>query len=173
MSKILQVFVFVMLLPIYCSAQLCSNCEYELFINTYSKYWEDPDGDILMSNQISTPDKYGLWTFFEIREDNSRFDLFTRFVYCADESIQRHKTTIKNKILLYPNPAQDEITIEQPFEEFTLLIRDIKGSLIKSLDFSKKNRKSVKIDVSSLEKGAYLLQIISNNEHMNEIFIVQ
>ncbi len=75
----------------------------------------------------------------------------------------------KTKILIYPNPAQDFISIETDDKINSIKIYDTLGKLVKVLDNSKVSE--LEIDISSLVSGAYYLEINCSGETYQEIFI--
>jgi hypothetical protein len=79
---------------------------------------------------------------------------------------------------LYPNPAQNQTTLSYSLNSssnVTLNIFDMNGRLISSLD---KGRQSAglhtqEIALSGLDKGVYMIQIITNNATQSSKLIVQ
>lgn len=75
----------------------------------------------------------------------------------------------KNEISIYPNPFEKEFSINID-QESNLEIFDIKGSLI----FQKNNiSKKQTIQVNSLEKGVYLLQLNTGNDKTMRKLIIK
>lgn len=67
--------------------------------------------------------------------------------------------SINSKISVYPNPAQNTITINyNTFKTVHLEIIDSVGRLVST---NKLNENITKIDISSLSKGTYIFKIIS------------
>lgn len=64
----------------------------------------------------------------------------------------------KNQISIYPNPVQNVININGNKNLTKLLITDISGKVVKSID-----NPSASTDVSTLNKGNYIVSIISND----------
>lgn len=73
----------------------------------------------------------------------------------------------EDKIIIYPNPANDEITIQsnQDIENYQLI--DLTGKVI----LSQSNSNS--INVSSINPGMYLLKILSNNSITTKKVIIK
>lgn len=63
---------------------------------------------------------------------------------------------------VFPNPFKDKVFVKTPFAGATINIFDIKGQKIHTNNLSDSGE-SMEIDLSSFEKGIYLLQIISQN----------
>ena len=66
---------------------------------------------------------------------------------------------LSDRIILYPNPTQNELNIESPYEIERITISDIIGVTKKSLNV--KGNKIV-VPISDLEKGTYLVSIRSS-----------
>jgi hypothetical protein len=77
----------------------------------------------------------------------------------------------KNKIVIYPNPASNTLTISLPEKgSVNIEIRDLKGVLLKT-----ENNLSEKasIDISSIPAGAYVLSAVQNDNSYNKVFIIK
>ncbi len=70
-----------------------------------------------------------------------------------------------NKVILYPNPSKDVITINYlPFKnDGTLSVYDVYGKIVYSKNYNH-NSTSESIDISAFESGIYFLKIGSPNE---------
>jgi hypothetical protein len=70
-----------------------------------------------------------------------------------------------NKVILYPNPSKDVITINYlPFKnDGTLSVYDVYGKLVYSKNYNH-NSTSESIDISAFKSGIYFLKIGSPNE---------
>ncbi len=81
------------------------------------------------------------------------------------------KVNIENKIVLYPNPSENEIIISGNFENtnYTISIYTIFGQLL--LQKEQNLKINNKIDVSNLKKGIYIIKIQNKNSNMNMQFI--
>ena len=66
----------------------------------------------------------------------------------------------QNKLRIYPNPANDYVTIESYRELGDIIIKDITGKII--YQFAT-NNKNIEINTSQLTEGYYFI-IISNQE---------
>jgi hypothetical protein len=78
----------------------------------------------------------------------------------------------EQSILLYPNPAENEITIAGINESFMkLTIMDLTGRIV----FEQQNyfQQNVSLDVSDLVPGMYLLSIQTADDMISETFVVK
>ncbi|MBQ0112311.1 MAG: T9SS type A sorting domain-containing protein, partial [Bacteroidales bacterium] len=74
---------------------------------------------------------------------------------------------LSDRIILYPNPTQNELNIESPYEIERITISDIIGVTKKSL---KVKGNKVTVPISDLEKGTYLVSIkTSDGNHTKKI----
>lgn len=73
-------------------------------------------------------------------------------------SLSDSKDVDKNAIRVYPNPTQDQIFIDGLNKGEQVRVFSIDGSVIQTVSAEEQT----KIDVSSLAKGTYLLQIGTN-----------
>lgn len=73
---------------------------------------------------------------------------------------------------LYPNPTNDfvKIDINDNKENYKYIIYSSLGDIVKSSDLNSSNKK---IFVGDLAAGAYLINLISNNNQISQTFIVQ
>lgn len=72
---------------------------------------------------------------------------------------------------IYPNPANDEITIENPYgQTFTLEIYDLKGKVVKN-EIIPSDKKY--ISVQDLCNGVYVLEFSSGEKNIQEKLIIQ
>ena len=87
-------------------------------------------------------------------------------VVCFNECVDCIATTVAETVnnsqaRLYPNPANDIIIIESPFEQWMIEIKDILGRTITSVgtNYTPQQR----IDISELPSGMYRVEIRSDN----------
>ncbi len=84
-----------------------------------------------------------------------------------NDSLQNFITSVfENEILLYPQPASNEIRISDYPQHSTYSISDMNGRLICSDKEVTSN-----INISNLEPGIYFLQLNSNSGNMVKMFI--
>lgn len=84
---------------------------------------------------------------------------------------QAHAITVKNKLLLYPNPASTLLTIEgenMEDQDFSYKIIDLQGRICKE---GKVIKNSPTIGVSELSNGLYAIQIITPKGLYNQTFV--
>lgn len=83
---------------------------------------------------------------------------------------------VNGSLGLYPNPAQDRLTVELPvrrFEELTVEVLDMQGRVMmkKQIQFNTESL-SASIDVASLEAGMYLVRISDQQTSLTKKLIV-
>ena len=66
---------------------------------------------------------------------------------------------VKDKIRIYPNPANDILNIATNGEEYEVKVYNIAGSIIKEVTI---NGSNYSIDLSSMNKGVYYLQFVNS-----------
>jgi len=73
-----------------------------------------------------------------------------------------HSYAEKQQIKIYPNPANDVITIESPFfkQAQVISVCDVQGQLISSINT---NAKKTNVDISALSKGVYIVEVKTVN----------
>lgn len=78
-----------------------------------------------------------------------------------------------NKLYLFPNPANSQITLQanSEFKNAEIIILNALGE--KVLTQSSNNATSLTLDVSALSNGIYFVQVLSNNKFFNQKFIKQ
>ncbi|WP_282035954.1 leucine-rich repeat protein [Saccharicrinis aurantiacus] len=71
---------------------------------------------------------------------------------------------------IYPNPAQNSININVPYSnEYIIRILSMSGQCLQSYQMAAD--KSIKLDVSSLKQGSYMVSLQSSNGISSQIFI--
>lgn len=122
--------------------------------NDVIKLVED-DGDIMFLN--SNP-------FHPILEIDGSSVTFWKRV--QPNSINENQT---QKIQIFPNPAQNQITISSLENETEILIFSSNGKLIQSI---KTNNETIRnIDIQNLARGVYYIQTNNNQSIQNQLFI--
>ncbi len=64
-----------------------------------------------------------------------------------------NETTSKTHVLIYPNPASEQLSVMIDRDEFTIVVSNLEGKVIMEI----KNEK--KIDISNLKSGFYLVKV--------------
>ena len=135
-----------------------------------SYQWLDENGANIFgaTSQSFTPTSAGEYSV-EVMDQNGCIDISNSVSYII-ESIEDN-----NRILsVYPNPANDWITIETKENiNNDLNIINIFGELVFKISFDKLSDNHEKINVSALSKGMYIIQLINNNTIINHRIIVQ
>ncbi len=86
------------------------------------------------------------------------------------ESIER----TQNIIQVFPNPVQDRLTIEVPAKfkgSYTLTIRTVNGTLIKSKNYAYSSR--LLVNLNSISPGVYFLHLQSESNSFTQKIIIQ
>ena len=80
------------------------------------------------------------------------------------------KDVIKNKFLIYPNPANNFITIsaEETIEQIAIF--DVNGSLIFSKSYQLNN---TSVNVSNFAKGVYIVKVLSKENSSVQQLIIE
>lgn len=122
------------------------------------------------TGMIST-DKKKIYIMF--RTDNDLNNKGWTLKWGTDVSISEQVSGISS-LSVYPNPANDFVTIDFITEENVThvhaIITDYTGRKINSFDL---NQSSQRIDVSQLAKGIYVLTLTTNKGNINKKFVVQ
>lgn len=73
-------------------------------------------------------------------------------------------------ISIYPNPARDEVFVRSSRQIQQVLLRDALGRAVITDDFSGDN---IRIDIGSLPKGIYTIEVITdNNTHQQSLIVL-
>lgn len=79
-----------------------------------------------------------------------------RLIYEFSDKEVLYTGELKPKLMVYPNPSYDEIRLNAEFSVYSYSIVDMNGRVIQQ---SKINADDVKISVSHLERGIYILHL--------------
>ena len=110
--------------------------------------------------------------------DSAQFG-FRDGIFKWDNSINLSNENIKfleKKIVVYPNPANVNLTILFPKEinqNLKIEIIDLLGRISFSEQYENQLNTEIKINISNLSKGNYLLKIISDNEFVTKKINIQ
>ena len=90
-------------------------------------------------------------------------------VFVNVDFVPSHNSNISEKIKIYPNPVENIINIVTENNVFKLV--EITNSLGQVLIRKKSQNNILKVDVSKLEYGTYLLNVFSQGTYLNKIII--
>ncbi|MEF9924647.1 MAG: C10 family peptidase [Muribaculaceae bacterium] len=82
--------------------------------------------------------------------------------FTLGEPLGVNEITIANAII-YPNPATNNVTITSDKEITAIRIYDLAGALKLSKDISQQESSKIDVDITTLAKGCYLVQIMGTN----------
>lgn len=72
---------------------------------------------------------------------------------------------------VFPNPVSDFLTLEFPYSQNALIrIIDLKGN--EYAHFKNENKTSVQLDLSDLEKGVYVIQVITETQSYSKQIVI-
>lgn len=91
------------------------------------------------------------------------------FVFISQMSSAQSARLAHQKYSLMPNPATTDLTIRSK-ESGTLRIYTASGKLV---FFGKKRQGVLELDVSKLDKGAYLVMLELNGEHHRQRLVIR
>jgi photosystem II stability/assembly factor-like uncharacterized protein len=74
-------------------------------------------------------------------------------------------------VVVYPNPTNGKITLQFPEEsnsEYNIKIIDVLGRIALDSNYFKSNSNEINVDLSSLERGNYIIRIASENNFLTK-----
>ncbi len=80
-------------------------------------------------------------------------------------------SSLINKVIVYPNPANDRVSVISNHEIIAISVVDIRGTVVYSENFNKVN--STSIELSDLNGGLYYLQTETTSGKTTERIVVQ
>ena len=93
--------------------------------------------------------------------------------YITGNSVGIKENNIKN-IRIYPNPANDFIMLEQMNNEILKIqLLSIEGKIIKEFEGFNTNDTKIKLDISSVNSGIYIIRILTNTNSLTKKVIIQ
>lgn len=155
-------------------------------INAIKFYDENNGLAVCMSGKIYRTDNGGnSWVEEVSGTTNNLYNVFylsssaavivgdTGIVLTNNNLVTVNNFTKTNKFKLYPNPAKDKITISnnETAKESNVSIFDIRGMQITYNKFN--NQNIINIDVSTLKKGVYLINIQTDKVFETKKLIIQ
>ena len=104
---------------------------------------------------------------FYIKDENVK--AFQGFGYSVDydkQSITLRNSNTKGELNLYPNPVSNELFVDYSKEIKEIRIIDLFGN-----EVYKSNNSLNAIDVSFLNSGSYILEVLNGQESINKVFV--
>ena len=141
---------------------------------TYYDISHEPDSAAL-TTRIYNHNRSNLHAGSWFALDKLRFDGYVCDSVCTPSGIHEYGPGQKYSILMYPNPANDHITVEfdKPVtggSQITLM--DLNGRIIREIKIP--NTDKVIIDVSDMEMGMYFIRVKSGrNTAVNKIIVIK
>lgn len=123
----------------------------------------------LVTSPIFSFDSAGVYQIRAIAEDEDgcAHDEMRDYLVFAETPIVL-RTEIVNKLRIFPNPVYSELSIDVQSEIEQLSVFDLKGTLV--LEIGETDRVPVKLDVSFLERGIYVIQLVLPNQVVTRKF---
>ncbi len=93
---------------------------------------------------------------------------------CINGFVSVNSSNTENGIKVFPNPAQNTLTITTDFELFIsseISIHNLSGQLVKNLGNFNRTESGINVDVSDLISGVYLIKIKNSNQIYWKFFI--
>lgn len=102
--------------------------------------------------------------------DNVLWDYINKLI-CSPTSVQ--ETTSNSLITYYPNPVDDQLTIENNTHDIkTIVVFNVLGMQINSFEHNHSSSKTI-LDFSSYEKGIYLIEVTDSKGHKNQLKVIK
>lgn len=127
-------------------------------------YWEPAWISSGMCDFWGQGSSYENVSFFDFQNGNRPLPAFDIFNFCNSLSLK--KELVNDNILIFPNPASNEIKIIGLQQDVAIKITDVLGRTVIN-SFSKNNR----IDISNLPDGTYTIKLILDNKVTVKNFI--
>lgn len=127
-------------------------------------YWEPAWISSGMCDFWGQGSSYENISFFDFQNGNRPLPAFDIFNFCSTLSLGNEINN--DKILIFPNPANNEIKIIGLQRDVAVKITDVLGRTVIN-SFSKNNR----IDISNLPDGTYTIRLFLDNEVTVKNFI--
>lgn len=156
---------------------LCQGATFEISINdppyNANIRWYRDDLPIVGANSstylITEPGVYYVEAAPDFCPDNSNNSMPINVAWDPDCNLSVHNPITKNSIKIYPNPVQNELTLQldnNVFESYKIV--DLTGKTVANGKIS--GSESI-ISVNSISKGMYILQLIGENQISNHKII--
>ena len=127
-------------------------------------YWEPAWVSSGMCDLWGQGSSYENVSFFDFQNGNRPLPAFDIFNFCNTLSLENEIN--KDKILIFPNPASNEIKIIGLKQDIAVKITDVLGKTIKNT-LSKNNS----IDISDIPNGVYTISLFVDNKLVSKKFI--
>ncbi len=127
-------------------------------------YWEPAWISSGMCDLWGQGSSYENVSFFDFQNGNRPLPAFDIFNFCSSLSLKEE--IIYDKILIFPNPASNEIKIIGLQQDIAVKITDVLGKTIKNT-LSKNNS----IDISDIPNGVYTIKLFIDNKVISKKFI--
>ncbi len=89
----------------------------------------------------------------------------------GDLNLSKENTNaLNNKISVYPNPAQDFVTINGLSGQNGIKIRNVFGKIVKSLKVASNE---ITIRIANVPTGIYFIEIIGENKRVSKKMVVE
>ncbi len=134
-------------------------------------FWEAPSGNIYNSSDVLTQNNAGdsgEWKFYKVQEGNIR-TLFSIDVPSCAINITNRELEITERVLLYPNPAEETITIREVQKFRNLTISNISGKILTQYNIDSND---VTVNTSEYAPGMYVLVLVGENLFSSQTFII-
>ena len=79
------------------------------------------------------------------------------------------ESQLSNKTQIYPNPAKNQVSITSDMVIGQLFLRNLRGEMLKSIFI---NNNELKLDISELRSGIYILEFVHKNMVWNKKIII-
>jgi len=140
--------------------------------------------NVSIIEKIGLPDVFSTSSFFLTDNGNEDIRCYqdsttnVRFVnYACDETIISSVKENKKyglSLYIYPNPASNKIQIENDdfYNNVQIKLIDLHGKTLKYIELNNVYLKKQIIDISNIEKGVYLLNIIADDKFVTKQVII-
>ena len=123
------------------------------------------NGDILSIGYVIERDSFGLNQGFDLWIVKTDSEGCIDAENCSEFILSEEKVTSK-KIKVFPNPANDYFNIHSEKSFAKLLIYNSYGQIVYSKN-TELNRKNIRVDISNLNDGFYILALIDSENKMS------
>src|SRR5690554_1190764 len=124
--------------------------------------WNGPSGDIISIASITTPNLAGIYTYtYTVEDGPACSDQATLTIDVQECDYLSVGTEQLESVSVYPNPTSNVLNIEGITEEgLQITVQDLSGRVVQPKVVSNSN---TALDLTGLQNGIYLVQIIKDN----------